>query len=406
MIPLLSILIATKNRQKYCLSAVESILMLPDTNIQVIVQDNSDDTNLIDMLTHLLKDSRLIYRYTPPPFSSIDNFNAAIELATGEYVCLIGDDDGINPEIIKATTWAKENNIDCLVGNLKANYRWENTGEKQFFHLKISSSSLVLGNFNGKAKLIDTKQSLEKLVQNGCTNYMDFAFPKLYHGIVKKEILDELKFETGAYLKGLSPDIYAAIALAFKIKKFVTVDYPLSIPGVCTSSSSIQEGEQKTNSKELESAPHLRDRKEPYIWEINVPRIYCVQTIWADSAFAAFKEFKQTELLKDFDKYMLCVKILEADRSLEPMVFDFLVKAEPDLSLTQLRLKVRLTMLRGPYKKLIVKIFNRVKLILGLERFKVIENLPNIVLATNSLEAFLKGTEINLLEELNEIKKI
>ena len=35
-----------------------------------------------------------------------------------------------------------------------------------------------------------------------------------------------------------------------------------------------------------------------------------------------------------------------------------------------------------------------------------IENLPNIVLATNSLEAFLKGTEINLLEELNEIKKM
>ena len=70
--PLISILIATKNRQKYCLSAVESILSLSDNNIEVVVQDNSDDKSLQDMLQPFMQDSRMIYRYTPPPFSSID----------------------------------------------------------------------------------------------------------------------------------------------------------------------------------------------------------------------------------------------------------------------------------------------------------------------------------------------
>ena len=74
MTPLISILIATKNRQKYCLSAVESILNLTDDRIQVIVQDNSDDKSLETMILPFMGDSRLIYRYTPPPFSSIDNF--------------------------------------------------------------------------------------------------------------------------------------------------------------------------------------------------------------------------------------------------------------------------------------------------------------------------------------------
>ena len=59
MIPLLSILIATKNRQKYCLSAVESILMLSDDNIEVIVQDNSDDTNLENLISNLFNDLKL-----------------------------------------------------------------------------------------------------------------------------------------------------------------------------------------------------------------------------------------------------------------------------------------------------------------------------------------------------------
>ncbi|KEC84090.1 MULTISPECIES: glycosyltransferase family 2 protein [Acinetobacter] len=402
MKPLISILIATKNRQKYCLSAVKSILKLPNTNIQVVVQDNSDDITLSEMLKPLISDSRLVYRYTPPPFSSIDNFNAVIELATGEYICLIGDDDGINPEIIEATAWAKLNNIDCLVGNLKANYRWENTGERQFLHLKITGSSLILGDFNGNAKRVDAKKSLEQLVRNGCTNYMEYDFPKLYHGIVKRDIFENIKENTSAYLKGLSPDIYAAISLAFTIKNFVVIDYPLTIPGVCSVSSSVQEGEQKSNSKDIENIPHLKGRKIPYVWEESVPKIYCVQTIWADSAFAAIREFKQEKLLNNFDKYMLCANILDADSTLKSRVYDFLHVSEPSLSKQALNQKVKQAMFKGPYKKKIIRIIGRIKRVLGFEKYIIINNIKDIVDATKELNVYLKGTKINIIDKLDE----
>ena len=404
MKPLISILIATKNRQKYCLSAVKSILVLPDRNIEVVVQDNSDNTELLHMLEPYINDNRLKYRYTPPPFSSIDNFNAAIELATGEYVCLIGDDDGINPEIISAAAWAKANNIDCLVGNLKANYRWENTGEKKFLHIKVVSNSLIIGDFDGTAKKVDPKVSLKKLVQNGCTNYMEFDFPKLYHGVVKREIFEQLKLETGAYLKGLSPDIYAAIALSLKINQFIVVDYPLTIPGVCSLSSSIQEGEQKTNSKDLESAPHLRDRKTPYNWEENVPRIYCVQTIWADSAFAAFKEFNRQDLLQDFDVYKLCANILEADPSLESMVLSFLRKKNSQLTNQELLNKVSSIKGKDGLKHKIFKIIFNIKRLLGVERHMTITGINNMVSATKHLEQNLIKFDLNLIRNLENTK--
>ena len=404
MTPLISILIATKNRQKYCLSAVESILNLTDDNIQVVVQDNSDDRSLETMILPFMGDSRLIYRYTPPPFSSIDNFNAAIELATGEYICLIGDDDGINPEIITAAAWAKANNIECLVGNLKANYRWENTGEKKFLHIKVVSNSLIIGDFDGTAKKVDPKVSLKKLVQNGCTNYMEFDFPKLYHGVVKREIFEQLKLETGAYLKGLSPDIYAAIALSLKINQFVVVDYPLTIPGVCSLSSSIQEGEQKTNSKDLESAPHLRDRKTPYNWEENVPRIYCVQTIWADSAFAAFKEFKRDDLLQDFDVYKLCANILEADPSLNHMIYSFLKSKFPEKSNTSFKKHLKDVEFKILYKKRILTLIQRVLKVLGLQRHKTYEEVYDMSNATQILLDFLNESNLNLVNKLDEFK--
>lgn len=404
MTPLISILIATKNRQKYCLSAVESILNLTNQNLQVVVQDNSDDKALEAMLLPFMGDTRLVYRYTPPPFSSIDNFNAAIELAAGEYICLIGDDDGINPEIIAAAEWAKKNNIECIVGNLKANYRWENTGERKFLHIKVVSNSLIIGDFDGTAKKVDPKVSLKKLVQNGCTNYMDFDFPKLYHGVVKREIFEQLKFETGAYLKGLSPDIYAAIALSLKINQFIVVDYPLTIPGVCSLSSSIQEGEQKTNPKDLESAPHLRDRKTPYNWEENVPRIYCVQTIWADSAFAAFKEFKRDDLLQEFDVYKLCVNILEADPSLNPMIYSFLKSKFPEKSNTYLKKHLKDVKFNILYKKRILALIQRVLKVLGLQRHKAYEQVYDMTNATQILLDFLNKINLNLVNKLDEFK--
>ena len=82
MKPLLSIIIATKNRVPYCISAIESILSINSDDIELVIQDNTDHLELKEYIESKIIDKRLIYQYTPPPFSSIDNFNSAIELAT------------------------------------------------------------------------------------------------------------------------------------------------------------------------------------------------------------------------------------------------------------------------------------------------------------------------------------
>lgn len=397
--PLISILIATKNRQKYCLSAVESILSLSDNDIEVVVQDNSDDKSLQDMLQPFMQDSRMIYRYTPPPFSSIDNFNAALELATADYVCLIGDDDGINPEIIQAAQWAKDNNVDALVGNINANYRWEGTGAPDTFFTKMTGGTLTILDFDGKAKRVDIEDSLNKLMANGCTNYLEFPLPKLYHGIVRKSIFDNIKKETGAFIKGLSPDIYSAISLACKVNKLIYIDYPFTIPGVCGQSTSITEGQLKKHSKRLEDAPHFRDRGH-YDWSEQVPRIYCVQTIWADSGFAALREMNRTDLIKKFNKYSLYANILHADSSLKSLLQE---KIDEDTRNGDFDEKL--------YKKYLRKIKIKDYRVRGLRRLKIILKVKKLINATglddihkamNYLTSFLNDKKINFIASLNK----
>lgn len=404
MTPLISILIATKNRQRYCLSAVKSILALDSQKIQVVVQDNSDEPEILkNMLLPYISDSRLIYHYTPPPFSSIDNFNAAIELATGEYVCLIGDDDGINPEIIKVTEWAKCNNIECLTGSISVTYRWDNVGDRQKFFIKLPSSSLMITKFTGEFEKVNLENSLEMLMSNGCANFNIAPFPKLYHGIVLKKLLDEIKTETGSYLKGLSPDIYAAVSLAFKSKKFIHIDYPLTMPGVCAESTSITEGEKRTNSKKLSDAPHLKGRKEPYQWEKNVPEIYCVHTIWADSAFAALREFDRDDLIAKFDDFALAVNILSHEPSVKDDVYNYLQDRHPDLSVSEIEKMLKQSNKDKKLPRTIKENITRIKRALKLEEFKIIPNLHNMEQATLVLTEYLANSDVKLGNSLSDL---
>ena len=280
MKPLLSIAIATKNRVQYCIQAIETILNYKYDNFELIIQDNTDNRELEEYIKNNFSDSRLVYRYTPPPFSSIDNFNAVLELCTGKYVCLLGDDDGITENLFKVVQWADKNEIDSICPKELVHYVWPNSNTNGKMVVPYSTHTLWENN---------PMDNLQDLIEDGIVQYMNFNLPKLYHGIIKKSCLDEMKAKNGYYLGGLSPDIYACIALSSIVKKHIVLDSPITIAGASPKSTTIDNVTGK-HSGRIEDAPHLRNR-EDYIWDKHVPRFYSVETIWAESAIKAIEEF-------------------------------------------------------------------------------------------------------------------
>lgn len=404
--PLLSVVIATKNRQKYALSAVESILSLKDDRLEVVIQDNSDEQTLEEKLKMYSSDSRLVYRYTNEVCSFIDNFNASIELSNGEYLCLIGDDDGINPEVIDVANWAKINNVDAVVGSLSANYRWEGTGAPDTLFTKMTGSTLTITHFDGKAENVNIEKSLIQLMDNGCTNYNDFKLPKLYHGVVRKSCLENVKKRTGAFISGLSPDIYTSVSLACVVNRLVYVSYPITIPGVCAESGTVKEGQIKKHSKKLEDAPHFKGRKN-YFWNNEIPKIFCVQTIWADSGFSALRDMGRKDLIDKFDRFALYANIIDADKSVKSMVYDHIVSINNSVKWKVFKDKIRLyiSFCDGPVFKFIkMRALGRLKKIFKIERFENLRGLHNIYDAMNSLTIYLIQTKIDLVKELNKVK--
>jgi len=287
MKPLLSILVATRNRIPYCINLIEAILLFEYENFELVIQDNSDSQELSKFALTKTNDKRLVYNYTPPPFSSIDNFNEVLKLASGDYVCLLGDDDGVLFEIFELVEWAKQNNIQGIYPKFTVMYRWPDACSLLPQYSKFNGN-LEIFDFNGKIEYCNVKKNYNSLLDYSGLNLLNLKAPKLYHGIIKRSCIEDYKNKLGFYVGGLSPDIYFAVALSQVIKTFVFINYPIFVSGVCK----VPILERMNVQIDLpHQAPHYRNRGQ-YEWSSKVPYFYSPENIWSDSLIAALKDLK------------------------------------------------------------------------------------------------------------------
>ena len=406
--PLLSIVIATRNRVPYAISAILSILEISDARLELVVQDNSESRDLESYVRCNVRDSRFRYRYTPPPFSSIDNFNAAVELATGEYVCLIGDDDGVNPEIMDAAEWAKRENIDSLGVRNVANYSWPKTGVPPTLFTKITEATLQVSPFKGYLIDADCEKEMRALIRNGALYYLFFKLPKLYHGLVHRRCLAAVHSKVGNYFGGLSPDIFSSLAIVCVAKRVVITDYPLTIPGVCRASTSVTEGPLKKPSKDLKDAPHFRDRGD-YQWCELVPRFYATETIWADSAVAALRAMGREDLVRQLNLPKLAAYCVGANRGVINLVMHDLLKGLQVTGKSRVIGIIRFAccLLTGPGTKFAHRAWVRLLVSSGIRVPYIANGLQNMVEATHSLTCYLEknGHRFSDLEKGSKISR-
>lgn len=292
----LSIVIPTKNRQFYCIAAIRQILSLKLEETEIIIQDNSDDQSLCETFANEISKGLIKYNYVSGVISFVDNFSAPIPLCTGDYVCMIGDDDGILPNIIDLVDTAKENEYDAIIPGLNSVYIWPSD------HPIIKGAEkgyLCLAYMKNNTHEVDLDKGMTQLLNNGGQEYQSCDLPRLYHGIVKRTILEEIKAKTGTYFKGLTPDIYMAVALALTCKKVLSVEYPITVSGICPKSGSSDSATGR-HTGDLKDAPHFRGH-DRYDWDPKAPAIYSVESIWGETALRALKEFGREDLYAKFN---------------------------------------------------------------------------------------------------------
>lgn len=306
MTKLLSVIIATRNREYYCIEAIKSILAINNDCIEICIADNSESDD-VENFVKGLNSEMIKYIHNREKLTFIENFNFAVGLSQGTYLVNIGDDDSILGSIVDVVRWAEANNVDTITPKNTIPYYWPNADAR------FPSGYMTIPFYKENLRKADSKEALKKLLKNGIVNYMFYDVPKIYHGIVKRDIMEKIKQITGSYFGGLSPDIFSVICIALTTNNHYITDSPLTIAGVCPSSGSADQLKGK-HCGELKDMPHIQNRKEPYKWDKDIPEFYSVTTIWGDSGLNAIDSMKFGEFRKYFNVYPLIAQALLMNR--------------------------------------------------------------------------------------------
>lgn len=357
---MLSIIVPTKNRI-YTLQRLVELFEKQDLKgVELVIQDNSDTCEADEYFNNTSFGPNVSIYRSSETLSFVKNFSLAVEHASGEYLICIGDDDSVLPNIVDVANYAKKNNVDCIVGPVTSIYFWPGSlpGE-QFKNGKL----MFLKNNKQTYQRHNISKELSNFFNHGCINYLDYFFPKIYHGIVKKEVMNNLKNVIGDYFIGLTPDISSCIGLSLLNVKTLFANFVFTISGVGKNSGSSDSGSAKHQGM-LADAPHFRGH-DNYKWNEMIPDYYSVETIWAETALTTAMKFK-TFNVKTFD--------------VEPLLYISRTKYLEYFSKTNYFKKHKKNIERSRKKLFLRPIFTKFKN--KLHKKIVLYDIPDIIVAT------------------------
>jgi len=94
-----SILLPTRNRLEFLKYAVETVVRQDSPDWELVVSDNDSSEDIAGYLASL-EEPRVVYHRTESFLPVTENWNAALERSSGDYVLMLGDDDGLLPGCI------------------------------------------------------------------------------------------------------------------------------------------------------------------------------------------------------------------------------------------------------------------------------------------------------------------
>ncbi len=278
-LPLLSLIIPTKNRTRYLLGTLAQIVSQRPQSLEIIVHDNSDELGLEQELG-ALNAEYIHYYHTDDPIGVHENFERAICKARGDYLCAIGDDDGlIVPAALSLLQEAKAAGIEAVLSE-RIFYSWpgvrhrlwgDSGGRAEYEHLYTGLEDHVR----------DPVQSLDELFAVGSLDGLA-RLPRVYHGYVARAAMDRLRERCGACFPGGSPDMANAAALVGIVNKLLITRKVTHITGHSPGSGG-GDGAAGKHHAMLENAVHVLPSSRD-CWTPGIPRFWSGMTVYAQAA--------------------------------------------------------------------------------------------------------------------------
>ena len=234
------------NGGKYLIHAINSVLQNPNNNFELVISINhsSDDTE--ESLKNI-DDTRIRFIRPKEKLSMAAHYEWCIENARGEWITILGDDDGIMPDFFSYCDYLINKWGDVKVFSFKRAYFFWPESEDVFGDTILH----YVANLGEKIRLCKFDLFL---VLAGLREHYDL--PQLYtNNLVKKSLIDSIKKKShGKFYHEVTPDVYSGVAISLSIYRYLKVGKPLFWTGSSPKSMgvAIAKGNEETDENSSE----------------------------------------------------------------------------------------------------------------------------------------------------------
>lgn len=290
--PLLSVVVPTKDRYKYLKHLIKLIQSYNSDEWEIVVQDNTDDNTEIVEFMKELNYSGCKYFHEKGQLPMTTNADKAILHSVGEYVCFLGDDDGVCPNAIEYCKLMKEKGYEAMRSNLVI-YKWPDaTGDTG-----VGGGVVQLSPKTNKQKACLSADALNDVVNRGFVDRGNL--PSVYHGIVSRKALDRVCEKCDTFFPGQSPDISNGVAMACILDRYLMVDDYVTISGASKFHGGATIGMHK-KYPQIKDMVWFRPGAEKQ-WDARLPKIAVGSIIWAESSIETLRAMGRDDVINKID---------------------------------------------------------------------------------------------------------
>ena len=225
-----SVVIPTRNRPTTLAKALATCVTSDYPDLEVLVCDNSDP-EVRDAVTRVVAgagDPRVKRIVNPgSPCSMSRNWSYAVSSARGDYVTVIGDDDGFLDFGFRIADQVLTRTGADVLSWPASSYRWPDCPEVNRRNTVVICHGKTAGHCQWN---MQNGRELIQYVLDHPTHY--YSLPMLYNAFFHRSAIDRMRGNAEDFLLGQSPDIFSGVAGAIFARKLVRLDASLSLQGL------------------------------------------------------------------------------------------------------------------------------------------------------------------------------
>lgn len=251
-----SVLLPTRNRLDLLSYAVETVRKQDYSDWEVIVSDNFSEEDIAGYVRSL-NDPRIKYFRTDAFMPVTDNWNNALELSDGDYIIMLGDDDGLMKGYFSTLRDIIEKfNVPDLIYTSAFLYAYPGVipGFPDGFLRSYRSKKI----YRSADKPFWLGKTVSEMLAKQSLNFkMRFDY-NMQFSLVSRKMIREMK-KYGPFYQSPYPDYYASNAMMLKAERILVVPQPLVTIGISPKSF----GFYYFNDLESKGNEFLRNIPEP-----------------------------------------------------------------------------------------------------------------------------------------------